>query len=150
MGRKDKSKKEKQLDLGLKGSPKNSFYKFKKNFLNFFIRFEIKEFLRNPFTWFVIILSLSFIITQTHILVTNISSYPTKLPVWQNQMSLRKRLTEKRFLYAFPIISSFILVLGIVFSNIYYHKEKFLSKILLFTVILSVTGLTLAFLKLIP
>lgn len=150
MAKKDKPKKEKQLDLGLKGSPKNLFYKFRSKLSNFLIRFEIKEFLRNPFTWFVIILSLSFITTQIYILVNNISSFPEKLPVWQNQISLSKRLSEKTSLYAFPTISSSILVLGIFLSNISYHKEKFLSKILLLSIALSITGLTFAFLKLVP
>lgn len=150
MAKKDKPKKEKQLDLGLKGSPKNLFFKFRSKLSRFLIRFEIKEFLRNPFTWFVIILSLSFIITQTYILVNNISSYPEKLPVWQNQISLSKRLSEKNSLYIFPVISSSILLLGILFSNIFYHREKFLSKILLLTIILSITGITFTFLKLVP
>jgi len=150
MVKEDKSKKEKQLDLGLKESPKNLFYKFRSKLSNFLIRFEIKKFLRNPFTWFIIILSLSFITTQVYVLTNNISSYPKDLPIWQNQISLKKRLSEKEFLYIFPLVSGLILVVGVIFSNIYYHREKFLSKILLFTVILSVTGLTFAFLKLIP
>ena len=73
MGRKDKPKKEKQLDLGLKGSPKNLFYKLKSKLSNFLIRFELKEFLRNPFTWFVIIISLAFIAVQIYILINNIT-----------------------------------------------------------------------------
>jgi len=150
MGRKDKPKKEKQLDLGLKGSPKNLFYKLKSKSSDFLIRFEVKEFLRNPFTWFVIIISLAFIAVQIYILINNISLYPKILPVWQNQISLTKRLSKRESLYAFPIISASILILGILSTNIYYHREKFLSKILLYTIILSITGLTFAFLKLIP
>ena len=150
MVKKEKPKKEKQLDLGLKQSPKNIFYKFKLRFTKFLIRFEIKEFLRSPFTWLVVILSLSFIITQGYVLFENISSYPSELPIWQNQVLLSRRLMEKNFLYIFPSISIFTLIIGIFLSNIYYHKEKFLSKILLFSVLLSVMSLTFAFLKLIP
>ena len=150
MQNKKKPKKEKQLNLGLKQSPKNIFYKFKLNLSEFLIRFEIKEFLRNPFTWLVTILSLSFIITQGYILYENISSYPIKLPIWQNQVSLSKRLVNKEFLYIFPSLSIFVLIIGIFLSNIYYHKEKFLSKILLFSILLSIISITFAFLKLIP
>lgn len=150
MAKKEKPKKEKQLDLGLKESPKNLLYKIKSRVSNLLIRFEIKEFLRNPFTWLVVILSLCFIGTQIYILINNLQSYPQELPIWQNQTSLDKRLEGKEYVYIFPIISGATLIIGSTLSNIFYHKEKFLSKILLFSILLSVTGLTVAFLKLVP
>jgi len=150
MAKKEKPKKEKQLDLGLKQSPKNLLYKFRKSFSNFLVRFEIKEYLRNPFTWFVIILSLSFIATQIYILVNELPSYPQELPLWQNQTSLGKRLANKNLLYSIPIICGSVLILGGILSNVFYHKEKFLSKMLLLSVLLSIIGLTFSFLKLIP
>jgi hypothetical protein len=150
MAKKEKPKKEKQLDLGLKQSPKNLFYKFRQSFSNFLVRFEIKEYLRNPFTWFVITLSLSFIATQIYILINELPTYPQELPIWQNQTSLNKRLADKNLLFFIPILCGSVLLLGTILSNVFYHKEKFLSKILLLAVLLSVTGLTFSFLKLIP
>lgn len=150
MAKTKKPKKEKQLNLGLKQSPKNWLYKIKYKVSDTLIRFEIKEFLRNPFTWMVIILSICFTATQIYILVNHLSSYPNELPLWQNQTSLGKRLESREYLYILPIISSSILVLGSLLSNIFYHKEKFLSKMLLLSVLLSVSSLTIAFLKLVP
>ena len=149
MVKKEKPKKEKQLDLGLKQSPKNILYKIRSKISDILIRFEIKEFLRNPFTWFVIILSLCLIGVQIYILLNNISSYPNEIPIWQNQTSLEKRLENKEFLYFFPSLSGFIIIFGSVLTNIFYHKEKFLSKMMLLSIILSIIGLTIAFLKLV-
>jgi hypothetical protein len=150
MSKKEKPKKEKQLDLGLKQSPKNFLYKIKRGLDAFLVKFEIKRFLRSPFTWFTIIISLSLIFFLFYILIQEISIYPKELPVWQNQTSLYKRLADKDSLYFFPVASSIVLLSGILFANFFYHKEKFLSKILLLTVLLSIIGLTLSFLKLIP
>ena len=150
MRKKPKSKKERQLNLGLKESPKNFFLKIKLKISKFLIRFEIKEFLKSPLTWFVVIFSLSFIATQIYILINNIDTYPKQLPVWQNQTSSSERLANKEYLYVFPSMSAMVILLGVVFSNIFFHREKFLSKILLISVLLSIIGLTIAFLKLIP
>lgn len=149
MTKKEKKPREKQLDLGLKESPKNIFYKIRTKISRFLIRFEIKEFLKNPFTWLVIILSLGFIATQWYILKNNISGYPQNLPIWQNQAISEKKIAGKEYLYTFPIVSASILFLGSLFSNIFYYKEKYLSKILLFSVLLAITGVTFAFLKLV-
>lgn len=149
MAKKQKPKKEKQLNLGLKESPKNFLYKIKSRTSKFFIRFEIKEFLKSPFTWFAIIISLGFIATQIYILINNISQYPEKIPIWQNQILLERKIERKDLLYIFPVISSSILLIGSITSNIFYHKEKYLSKILLFSVLLAITGTTFAFLKLV-
>jgi len=150
MSKKRKSKKEKQLDLGLKQSPKNLIYRFKRSFDRFLVKFEVKEFLRSPLTWLVITFSISFIALMLYKLFTNISSYPQELPIWQNQTSLQRRLESKELLYFYPTAGVFALIFGSVLSNIFYHKEKFLSKILLLSSLLSIVGLTFAFLKLIP
>lgn len=150
MVKKQKARKEKQLNLGLKESPKNFFFKIKSIFSNLLIRFEIKEIFRSPLIWAVLIISLCLTATQAYILTKNYNIYPDLIPIWKNQTLLADRLAEKEYLYIFPSLSVLILTAGMIFSNIFFYKEKFLSKLLSICILLSIIGLTISFLKLTP
>lgn len=150
MIKRQKVKKEKQLNLGLKESPKNFFLKIKTRISKIFIRFEIEEFLKSPLTWMTLIFSLCFIGTQIYILINNFDSYPSEIPLWKNQTVSVLRLAEKKNIYIFPAFSGFLLLIGMTLSNIFYHREKFLAKILLYSTLISILSLTIAFIKLTP
>jgi hypothetical protein len=150
MKKKQKVKKEKQLNLGLKESPGNFFLKIKGRITKTFIRFEIKEFLKSPLTWLTVIISLCLIGTQIYTLVNNFDFYPSEIPIWKNQTSSALKLAEKDIIIIFPSFSAFLLILGTTLSNIFYHREKFLSKVLLYSTLMSILSLTISFIKLTP
>lgn len=132
---------EKQLDLGIKDPFKNKIYKIKGKTDAMVLQFEVKKFLKDSFFWFVIVSNTILLIQQGLWLYNNIERFPSLTPILNYNLSAENRVTEKYFLYMFPIISLLSIIIGIIVTMKYYNKEKMLTKfILLCTLLASVSG----------
>lgn len=147
MNKKETKEKEKQLDLGLKNAPQNIFYKYKDRYDIWIAGLETKKFIKDPLTWFVLILSLTLIFTQIYN-ITEIERIPTEIPIFNYFLNYSKRLTSKEWIYTYPAMGTFVLLVGLFISNTYYHKEKLLSRTLLLIILLTNISLCIVFMKL--
>lgn len=145
--KKGEKKKEKQLNLGLKNTPANIYYKYKDRYDVWSAGLETRKFLKDIFTWFVVILSITFIATEVYLIV-NKGSIPSEIPIFNYFVAPAERLVSDMWIYVYPLIGSTVLLIGILIANMFYHKERELSKILLLTVLLTNFSLCIIFLKL--
>ncbi len=142
-----KEKKEKQLQFGLKSAPKNIYYKYKDQYELWLAGLETKKYIKDPLTWFSIILSLSLISTQIYIIESK-DKIPQQVPLFNYFLNPSKRLLPNEFIYLFPLGCLLILFLTIFLSNRYYHKERDLSKVIIIVTLLVNLSICLVFLKL--
>ena len=142
-----KEKKEKQLDFGLRGTPRNVYYKYKKQYDLWLAGLETKKFVKDPLTWLTIILSISLVVTQVY-LIESKDKIPQKVPIFNYFLNPVKKLTYDEYLYLLPLLCTLILLLTIFLSNKYYHKERDLSKIIMIVALLVNASICLIFLKL--
>lgn len=84
-----KEKKEKQLEFGLKGTPKNIYYKYKKQYELWLAGLETKKFIKDPLTWLTIILSISLVGTQIYMIESK-DKIPQKVPIFNSFLILLK------------------------------------------------------------
>ena len=145
--KKEKEKKEKQLQFGLKSTPKNIYFKYKDQYELWLAGLETKKFIKDPLTWFTIILSSTFLFTQMY-MIESATEIPSKIPVFNYFLNPSKRLVSNEYIYLFPISILFILIISISLSNSYYHKERELSKTILIVMLLVNLSLCLIFLNL--
>ncbi len=132
---------EKQLDLGIKDPFKNKIFKIKGKTDTMLLQFEVKKFLKDAFYWFVIVFNTVMLIQQGLWLHENISKFPSLTPVLNYNLDAESRVTNKYFLYIFPIITLISLIIGVIVTVKYYNKEKMLTKfILLCTLLASISG----------
>lgn len=132
---------EKQLDLGMKDPFKNKILKIKGKTDTMLLQFEVKKFLKDAFYWFIIVFNSVLLIQQGLWLHENISKFPSLTPVLNYNLDAELRVTNKYFLYIFPIITLIGIIIGIIVTVKYYNKEKMLTKfILLCTLLASVSG----------
>lgn len=146
--KKEKKTKEPQLDLGLKDSPKNKYYKYKGKYSIWLAGLDTKKYLKDPLIWFFIIFSSVFIGAQVYSIL-NFQNIPSKIPLFNYYIEFIPRLVNSQWIYVLPSIGLLCLVLGIIFSSYYYHKERALSKTLLLTTVLANLSLCVIFFKLI-
>jgi membrane glycosyltransferase len=145
-----KSKDEnKQLNLKLKESPFNFLVKFKESIELSRAKWNIKRYTKSTWVWFTIVISISLIVTQLYTIQEEFSNLPKKFPLFQIYVDSNKTLTETVYIYLIPAISVFIIVIGIIFSNKYYNKERELANTLLLSMFLSVLVITIALIRLI-
>ncbi len=138
---KPKEEKVKQLDLGIKDPFKNKIYKIKGKTDNIILQFEVRKFFKDPFFWFVIVFSLVMIAQQIYWIQTNIAKFPSLTPILNYNLSSDARILPKYFLYIFPSISLFSIIVSTIVTARYYNKEKMLSKLVLLCGLLaSVSG----------
>lgn len=138
---KPKEEKVKQLDLGIKDPFKNKIYKIKDKTDNIILQFEVRKFFKDPFFWFVIVFSLVMIAQQIYWIQTNIAKFPSLTPILNYNLSSDARILPKYFLYIFPSISLFSIIVSTIVTARYYNKEKMLSKLVLLCGLLaSVSG----------
>lgn len=132
---------EKQLDLGIKDPFKNKIFKIKGKTDTMLLQFEVKKFLKDAFYWFVIVSNTVMLIQQGLWLHENISKFPSLTPVLNYNLDAESRVTDKNFLYIFPIITLISIIIGVIVTVKYYNKEKMLTKfILLCTLLASISG----------
>ncbi len=144
---KKKKEKEKQLDFGLRNTPKNVYYKYKDQYELWLAGLETKKFIKDPFTWFSIIISLTFIITEIFTIETS-GAIPSKIPILNYYTNPIKRLSSNEYIYLFPLLGIVTLLGSIVLSNRFYHKERDLAKVLLLIMLLTNMSFCFMFLKL--
>jgi len=138
-----------QLNLKLKESPLNFLAKFKNCIELSIAKWSIKRYTKSTWVWFTIVISVSLIITQLYTIQEKFISLPTKIPLFQIYVDINKTLTETVYIYLIPVISVLILVIGIIFSNKHYNKERNLANTLLLSMFLSVLIITIALIRLI-
>lgn len=142
-----KDKKEKQLDFGLKGTPKNVYYKYKEQYELWLAGLETKKFIKDPLTWLSIIFSISLIATQVYMIESQ-EKIPTKIPLFNYFIGPMKKLAPDEYLYFPPLLCILLLLLTIFLSNKYYHKERDLSKMIIIVSLLANLSICLIFIKL--
>ena len=148
MKKKEKDKKEKQLDFGLKNPPQNIYYKYKDQYELWLSKLETHRFMKDLLMWFVLIMSVSLIATQVYTIL-NLEILPSKIPVLNYFFILNLRLVNSIWIYLFPSLSILVLILGFLFANKYYHRERELSKTLLVVILLTTLSLSVLFFKLV-
>lgn len=142
-----KEKKEKQLNFGLRNTPKNIYFKYKEQYDIWLAGLETKKFIKDPLTWLTIVISISLIVTQVYMIETK-DRIPSKIPVFNYFLSPIEKLVQNEYVYLFPLLSITILLVTIFLSNKYYHKERDLSQIIIVTTLLVNISICLIFLKL--
>jgi len=136
-----KPKEEKQLDLGIKEPFKNKIFKIKGKTDVALLQFEVKKFLKDSFFWFVIVSNTVMLMQQGFWLHNNMQKFPSLTPILNYNLSSESRITNRYFLYIFPIISILSVIIGVIVTMKYYNKEKMLTKfILLCTLLASVSS----------
>lgn len=138
-----------QLDLKLKESRLNSIAKYKERFELFRAKWDIRRYTKSTWVWLTIILSVSAIVTQLHTIQDSINTLPNMIPLLQVYVDSNQTLVSTNYIYLAPIISALIVILGIIFSNKYYNKERELSNTLLWTMFLGNLIITIALIRLI-
>ena len=132
---------EKQLDLGMKDPFKNKVLKIKGKTDVMLLQIEVKKFLKDAFFWFVIVSNTGMLIQQGLWLYNNIQRFPSLAPVLNYNLMPDDRVTDKNFLFAFPLITLIGIIISIIVTTKYYNKEKMLTKfILLCTFLASISG----------
>ncbi|KKP65984.1 MAG: hypothetical protein UR61_C0007G0004 [candidate division WS6 bacterium GW2011_GWE1_34_7] len=145
--KKEKERKEKQLQFGLKNTPKNIYFKYKDQYELWLAGLETKKFIKDSLTWFTIILSSSFLFTEMYMIETT-TEIPSEIPVLNYFLTPSKRLVSNEYIYLFPFLTLLILIISISLSNSYYHKERELSKTVLIVMLLVNLSICLIFLNL--
>lgn len=143
-----KEKKEKQLDFGLKNPPQNIYYKYKDQYELWLSKLETYKFMKDLLMWFVVVISLSLIVTQIYT-IQSIDVLPTKIPVFNYFFTLTFRLANTYWIYIYPALSSIVLITGLLFTNKYYHTERELSRTLLVSILLVTLSLSIILLKIV-
>jgi hypothetical protein len=146
---KKETEENKQLNLKIKQSPLNSIAKYKERFELFRAKWDMKRYTKSTWVWFTIVISISLIITQIYTIQEQIELLPNKLPLFQIYVDSNKTLAATNFIYTIPALSVLILILGIIFSNKYYNKERNLSNTLLWSMLLANFIMTIALIRLI-
>ncbi len=146
--RKTEKKKEVQLDFGLKNPTKNIYYKYKDQYELWLSQLETYRFMKDLLMWFVVIMNISLITTQIYTIQT-LDRLPSRIPIFNYFSTLSYKLAPSSWIYIYPIMSMSILLIGIVFANRYYHKERELSKALLVSTLLAIFSLCMILLKLV-
>lgn len=148
-----KLKKEKldnpQFDLGLKDPRGNSLRNLRQK-LYFKLRFlETKGYIRSPYPWFFIFLSVSLLVAQLLWINNMLPQLPKLIPIYLNQRDLSARLADKTHLYIFPIFSSIIILTTLTISTKFYYIIKSLSNYTFAVALIAVTMLTYGLLHII-
>lgn len=146
--KKEKKEKDSQLDLGLKNSPKNTYYKYKGKYSIWLAGLDTRKYLKDVLVWFVLIFSITFIGSQVYTIV-NLENTPSSIPIFNYYIEFAPRLVNSQWIYMIPALGLLSLIVGVIFSSYYYHKERALSKTLLLATILTNLSICVIFFKLI-
>jgi len=143
----EKKKKEKQLEFGLKNTPKNVYYKYREQYEIWLAGLETKKFVKDPLTWFTIVLSSTLIVTQFYVIERE-ANIPSKIPIFNYFLNPSKRLVTDEYIYLIPVSCAVLLIVTIALTNRYYHRERELSKILSIVTLLANISMCIVFIKL--
>lgn len=148
MKKKERKKKDVQLEFGLKDTPKNIYFKYKDQYELWLAGLETKKYIKDPLAWFTIILSATFLFIQLYMIEIN-PNIPSKIPILNYLSTPSKRLLESEYIYLYPGLSLFLILISVYISTTYYHKERALSKLILITMLLVSFSICILFLNLI-
>lgn len=146
---KENQEQKEQFSLNLKESPFNILAKYKERFELSRAKWDIRRYTKSTWVWLTTILSLSMIVTQVFSILESISSLPDFIPLLQIYVEADNTLTPTGYIYLVPILSSLILIFGIIISNKFYNKERNLSDTLLWVMLLANFVMTTALIRLI-
>lgn len=151
MNKKKKTEQEevKQLDLEIKEPFKNKFYKAKREFDTAVLQLEVRKFLKDPLVWAVLVITVILIYFQVQSILNNLGVLPTYLPILRFYLFPSKQLIETQYVYLFPFLSGFLLIISMFFISRNYNREKNLVKLLLIAVLISEIFLTTTLINLI-
>jgi ABC-type multidrug transport system permease subunit len=140
--KREKNKKEpqeepKQLNLGIKEPFKNRFFKIKRSIDFAVLKFEVRKFLKDPLVWATLTIGLVLIAQQIYLIFENLPNLPVYVPIFRYFLSAQEKLTQKDYVFIFPLISTVVLSLSMLFTSRYYNNEKKLTRLLLFSSLLS-------------
>jgi len=144
---KKKKEKEKQLDFGLKNTPKNIYYKYKDQYELWLAGLETKKFIKDSFTWFALVISLSLIATE-FITIEKESNIPSRIPLLNYYINPSARLVPNEYIYLFPLLGLFVVIATLYIASRNYHRERSFSKLILLAMLLCNSSLCLILLKL--
>ena len=147
-GRKPEEK-NKQLDLKIKEPLKNKFFKIKDKTDKYIRQIEVRKFLKDPFFWFVVIISLIMIAYQIYLIVQNLNTLPSLLPILRYNIQAPGKLIQRDYIVIYPILSSIPLITSIILTTRTYNQEKTLTKLLLLTPLLTSISLSVILIQLI-
>ena len=135
--KKEPQEESKQLDLGIKEPFKNRFFKIKRSIDFAVLRFEVRKFLKDPLVWATLVIGLVLIAQQVYLILENLTDLPVYVPIFRHFLSAEEKLTQKDYIFIFPMISLITLLLSMLFTSRYYNNEKKLTRLLLFSSLLS-------------
>jgi len=136
--KREKNKEEpKQLNLGIKEPFKNRFFKIKRSIDFAVLKFEVRKFLKDPLVWATLTIGLVLIAQQIYLIFENLPNLPVYIPIFRYFLSAQEKLTQKDYVFIFPLISTVALSLSMLFTSRYYNNEKKLTRLLLFSSLLS-------------
>lgn len=138
-----------QLGLKIKEPFKNKFFKIKGKTDSLLIQLEVRKFLKDIFFWFVLVISLLMIAYQVYIIVVNLNSLPSLLPILRYNIAASAKLTSKIYLVIYPAISLVSLAAATFLTIRVYNREKFLTKLLLLSALLCCVSMTISLIQLI-
>lgn len=133
----------KQLGLEIEEPFKNKFYKVKRDFDDVVIKLEVVKFLKDPLVWATFMIALITILFQVHTISTKIDTLPRYLPIFRFYMKAENILAATETIYIFPILSTLIVAISLLFVSRNYSREKYLTKLLFTSIIIAIISLTI-------
>ena len=147
--RKEPKEESKQLNLGIKEPFKNRFFRIKRSIDFAVLKFEVRKFLKDPLVWATLTIGLVLIAQQIYLILENLSDLPVYIPVFRYFLSAEQKLAQKDYIFVLPLISTIALLLSMFFTSRYYNNEKKLTKLLLFSSLLSTISQSLILIDLV-
>lgn len=138
-----------QYDLGLKQPRTNSIRAVRQQIALKFRFLETKGYLRSPYPWFFLALSISLISVQIYWIYNSMPDLPSQLPIYLNQRELAERLAPKSHIYIFPIFSAVTFLATFAITLKFYGIIKVLSSYTFVIAVLSISMLTLGLFQII-
>jgi len=147
--RKEPKEESKQLNLGIREPFKNRFFRIKRSIDFAVLKFEVRKFLKDPLVWATLTIGLVLIAQQIYLILENLSDLPVYIPVFRYFLSAEQKLAQKDYIFVLPLISTIALLLSMFFTSRYYNNEKKLTKLLLFSSLLSTISQSLILIDLV-
>jgi len=144
-----KEEKNTQLGLKIKEPLKNKFFKIKGRTDSLRTQLEIRKFLKDIFFWFVLVISLLMIAYQIYLIVANLNTLPSLLPILRYNIAASAKLASKEYLVIYPFISLISIGTATFLTVKIYNREKFLTKLLLLAALLCSISMTVSLIQLI-
>ncbi|GAB4161083.1 MAG: hypothetical protein Fur003_4530 [Candidatus Dojkabacteria bacterium] len=141
--------KEEQLGLGLVEPGSNKVHKLRRKLKDRFLYFETRRFIKSPYSWVSVMLSLALLATQLYYILNFINKLPSIIPIYSNSIDLAARLAPQSALYIFPALSLIIIIVTVVSGYRLYNTRRELINFSLINMTANVGILTFIFMRII-